>query len=181
MSNFWKSFKIQTTIIVFSLILANIFGHIFYSRGVYTVAGMASWIPGLAMGLYILFGKYAYFRGDNLQKKKTRWLIGLFVIFMVPIFTLASMSAERFERERRERQADVLRTIVSRPRQQQLDALYDTLLQHKSIRTEEDEWIIEFGRNMLMQMLDEIINDPDINELDLRHAMEMLDRLNEAN
>jgi len=53
-SNFWKSLKIQTTIIVFSLILANIFGHIFYSRGVYTVAGMASWIPGLAMGLSIL-------------------------------------------------------------------------------------------------------------------------------
>ena len=38
-----------------------------------------------------------------------------------------------------------------------------------------------FGNGSIYTLLDEIINDPDVNELDLRHAMEMLDRLNEAN
>ena len=177
-----KAFIIHLKIIVISSVVSFIFGHIFYSKGLYAIAPMASWIPGFALGLYILFGRYAYFRGNEL-KRGARWLVGFALILFVPMISLAQMSSERVERERRERQHEVIRRALSRPRQQQLDSLYESLLQFKSThpRSEANDIAINFGRNRLIRMLDETINDPNAAESELRHAKEMLDRLNEAN
>ena len=100
-SNFWKALRIQTIIIVASFIVAAIFSSIFYARGLYTLASMGMWIPGFALGSYVLFGKYPDFAHFDMTKKGVRRAVGICIILFMPIIWFAHTSSERVERERR--------------------------------------------------------------------------------
>ena len=57
-----KSLMIMVIVLILGGILALIFSWMFSARGYAKLAGMCGCIPTTALGIYIMFGKYVYFR-----------------------------------------------------------------------------------------------------------------------
>ena len=79
-----KGLIIELIIIVASLALAFHLVQHFRANGLYFQSMLASCIPGTALGLYIFFGKYVYFK-DWVFTKKVRLVLGSILILTTPL------------------------------------------------------------------------------------------------
>jgi len=78
-----KGLIIELIILFVSLVVAIQLVQYFRADGLYLQAMAASCLPGTALGLYILFGKYLYFK-DWVFTKKIRLVLGFILILITP-------------------------------------------------------------------------------------------------
>jgi len=78
-----KGLIIELIIIFVSVITTTLLVQYFRSIGMYSAVMPASCIPGTALGLYIFFGKYVYFK-DWVFTKKIRLVLGSILILITP-------------------------------------------------------------------------------------------------
>jgi len=79
-----KGLIIELVILTVSLVVAGQLVLYLRSRELYFQAILASCIPGTALGLYIFFGKYLYFK-DWVFTKKIRLVLGSILILITPL------------------------------------------------------------------------------------------------
>jgi len=78
-----KGLIIELIIIFVSVISTTLLVQYFRANEMDFEVKLASCIPGAAIGLYILFGKYVYFK-DWVFTKKIRLVLGLILILITP-------------------------------------------------------------------------------------------------
>jgi len=83
MTNNAKAIIIQLILVIVSGTLMIILLVFFRSKGLENFARLSAFIPTTTEGLYILFGKYVYLRGN--VTKSERIAYGLFFILIMPI------------------------------------------------------------------------------------------------
>ena len=79
-----KGLVIELVILVVSLFAAMLLVQRFRADGLEFEAILASCIPGAALGLYIFFGKYVYFKGWTFTRK-IRLALGSILILTTPL------------------------------------------------------------------------------------------------
>ena len=79
-----KGLIIELIILLVSLVAAIQLVQYFRENGLYFAAMLATCIPGTALGLYIIFGKYLYFK-DWVFTRKIRNVMGLILILITPL------------------------------------------------------------------------------------------------
>jgi hypothetical protein len=78
-----KAIVIESFLIIGSGILTVLLAIFFDSRGLSRLTQLTPFIPTTVMGLYILFGKYVYFKGPLTKLERIIW--GVFFLLMVPV------------------------------------------------------------------------------------------------